>query len=308
MRLTVVICTHNRSSLLMTAINSLNHTAQPTECDIRILVIANACEDDTVANLCSYQNNHKVNKSLPLVFEEEHIPGKSYALNHAIKLVHDGYICFIDDDHRVDNNYFSAVSSAIKCYSNTRIFCGRIIPDWTGNEPDWVHTNGDYKIFPLPIPNFQLGDKPTIVNSDSKLPGGGNLIIHKSIFDVFGEFSTSLGPKGNDLLGSEDSEFILRTISHNEAIQYIPDIIQYHYVDTDRLKLTYLIQKSFQRTRSITLAHNPDKTRVPPYIWRKLINYSIGVILSFSLVKTRFYLMRIAATLGEAKGLRETMH
>ncbi len=292
----------------MTAINSLNHTAQPTGCDIRILVIANACTDDTVAKLDSFQKRPGNNKSLPLVVEEERIPGKSYALNHAIKLVNEGFLCFVDDDQRVDRNYFSALCNAITHYKNKKMFCGQLIPDWTGDEPKWIHTKGEYRIAPLPCPDFQLGDSPQILRPESRLPGGGNLIIHKSIFDEFGGFSTYLGPKGNDLLGSEDSEFLQRTLSHNETIQYIPDIIQFHYVDSDRVKLIYLVQKSFQRTRSITLAHNPDKSSVPLYIWRKLINYSIGAIFSFSLVKARFYLLRIAATLGEAKGLRESMH
>jgi len=85
-----------------------------------------------------------------------------------------------------------------------------------------------------------------------------------------------------------------------------PDIIQYHYVDNNRLKLGYLLVKSFQRTRSITLATKPAKLPIPRYLWRKLMNYSAGILFSFNVNKIRFYLMRFASTMGEMVGTMES--
>ncbi|WP_198245559.1 glycosyltransferase [methane-oxidizing endosymbiont of Gigantopelta aegis] len=303
-KLTVVICTHNRSTLLLRVITSLNNAIFPYNASVSILVIANACTDDTVIQLKRYQSIQN-KKNLPLVFHEEPKPGKSNALNTAINMIGEGFMCFVDDDHRVDKNYFSAIISSIETYPKVKLFCGKIIPDWSGHEPDWIHDQGKYKIYPLPIPHFELGPHPVPVVQNMKLPGGGNLIVKRDVFNQVGVFSTKLGPQGHNLSGSEDSDFILRVLNAKMAIQYNPDIIQYHYVDEERLKFNYLIRKSFQRSRSLIKAKHPGSHPIPLYLWRKLFNYSFSLLFSFNLQRSRFYAMRIASTLGEIVGLKE---
>jgi len=307
MQLTVVICTHNRAELLTRTLESLNSAEHPHNWAISLLVVANACSDNTVSLLESYRKAPRAAFTLDLQYAVEPSIGKSFALNRAITLIDRGFIGFVDDDHRVDAGYFLAVSDALERYHKTRIFCGRIIPDWTGEEPDWIHDQGKYRIYPLPVPHFEMGDVPVRVNRDTKLPGGGNLIVDRGVFESVGSFSTSLGPKGDSLMGSEDSDFLLRTLNAGETVQYVPDIIQYHFVDLERLRLRYLIAKSFQRTRSLTIARNPKKSNVPLYLVRKLLNYALKIIFSLKLGKTRFYLMRFASTLGEVVGRRESL-
>lgn len=300
--LTIVICTHNRVDLLMHTISSLNAARQPQNCKLSILVIANACRDQSTIELQRYMAQKKDGTKIALQYREEPRPGKSYALNLALKKIKDGYICFVDDDHRVDEYYLEAITAAIRKSPNCPFFCGRIIPDWTGEEPTWVHTAGEFRIYPLPVPHFELGTEAQVLNEHHSIPGGGNLVVQKGLFERVGEFNTELGPKGHNLLGSEDSDFVLRALAAGEELRYEPDITQYHFVDIERLKFRYLIQKSFQRTRSITLTHNPSYSTAPRYLWRKLFDYSRRGLICFSLTKTRFYLMRIAATLGEIVG------
>lgn len=302
LKLTIVICTHNRSSLLMKTISSLNAAQRPYNCDLSILVIANACRDETGERLQSYIAQQQDTQTIALQYREEPRPGKSHALNLALKKIRDGYISFVDDDHRVDAQYLSAISDAIRKSPTCPLFCGRIIPDWTGREPSWVHTTGQYRLYPLPVPHFELGTAAKALGENQSIPGGGNLIADTQLFQKIGGFNIELGPKGHNLLGSEDSDFVLRALAAGEELRYEPEIIQYHYVDIDRLKYRYLVQKSFQRTRSITLARNPHRSYAPRYLWRKLFTYSRQGLLCFSKTKIRFYLMRIAATLGEITG------
>ena len=302
LKLTIVICTHNRAKLLMKAIASLNSALRPENCELSILVIANACRDNSSSQLQDYMAQQKNTGAIALQYREEPRPGKSYALNLALKKIKDGYICFVDDDHRVDSHYLSAISEFIKKYPHCPIFCGRIFPDWTGEEPAWVHIAGKFRIYPLPVPHFELGSDAMALDEHHSIPGGGNLITHTGLFKRIGGFNTELGPKGHNLLGSEDSDFVLRAVSAGEELRYDPAIIQYHYVDIERLKTRYLLHKSFQRTRSITLARNPTFTQPPRYLWRKLFEYFVLGLTSFSRTKSRFYLMRIASTFGEIAG------
>ena len=304
-KLTIVICTHNRSNLLLKTIDSIDNASCISNTDISLLVIVNACSDNTTQSLL---NLKKASRNIPLSYEEEPIAGKSHALIRAVNLIKEGFICFIDDDHRVDSRYFCSVIKAIQDYQNVPLFCGQIIPDWTGHEPQWIHDQRQYKIYPLPIPHFEFGKQPLAVKHGMKLPGGGNLIVHRKIFDQVGHFSTELGPIGHNLSGSEDSDFILRVLKADIAIQYIPDIIQYHYVDEERLKISYLVQKSFQRTRSLIKASHPSSQPIPHYLWKKLFIYTNQFLFSFNLQKMRFYAMRIASTLGEIIGLKEQLN
>jgi GT2 family glycosyltransferase len=306
MKLTIVICTHNRAALLSKTLESINNAIIPAQANIVILVIANACSDDTLERLQEYQRQQHNKHLLPIEFTEESKAGKSHALNQALTLILDGWIGFIDDDHRVDENYFKSVIDAIVNSPNVTLFCGKIIPDWTGQEPPWVHEKGKFKITPFPVPFFDLGDNTLMLSEKNSIPGGGNLIVEKKVFERIGNFSEALGPKGHNLMGSEDSDFILRALKARERLEYIPAIVQYHYVDLSHLKLTYLVLKSYQRNRSITLTHYPERVRVPNYLWIKLGQYIAGVLFSFNINKIRFHLTKAAGIAGQIVGSIQT--
>jgi arylsulfatase A-like enzyme len=86
----------------------------------------------------------------------------------------------------------------------------------------------------------------------------------------------------------------------------VPEILQYHYVDTERLQLGYLLRKGYQRTRSTSRIQGNG--RVPLYMWRKVAEYSFHTVFSLSWARRRFYLVRMAAALGEVKGRAESGH
>ncbi len=303
--LTVLICTHNRVQLLGRVLQSINLAKRPGRWQVRILVGVNNCSDETVASLQHYQQDAKQLGWLPLTWFEEPVPGKSHALNHAIRLLNDDAVVLVDDDHRVDHEFLVEICKALETYPEATMFCGRILPDWDGTEPAWVYDTGPYRIYPLPVPRYDQGMVHRLVTIEQgPLPGGGNLFMRTGVFARIGGFSTELGPRGHDLGGGEDSEFVLIALQKGEQLQYVPEVLQHHYVDTERLKFSYLIRKSYQRSRSVARVHHQEK-QVPRYIWRKLAEYVAHAIFSFSWPKARFYLMRTAATLGELQGMRE---
>lgn len=303
--LTVLICTHNRLTLLQRAIDFLNKANRPKDCKISLLVAANACTDETVNYLKQYQ--HTGNRfQLPLTWIEESKPGKSNALNSAIPRLDTVAVAMVDDDHRVDSNYFIAIDKALTNYPDADFFCGKIIPDWNGSEPQWVHDQGKYRIYPLPVPRFELGEQAIQVNREIAVPGGGNLAIRTTLFNKVGYFSTELGPVGHNLSGGEDYQWVVRAYSAGATLQYIPDMIQYHYVENQRLVTRYLVKKSFERTASVTQLSQAAQTYTGPlfprYLLKKAISYLLHLIFSLPNSARRFYLVRLAAALGEISG------
>ncbi|MCK0509210.1 sulfatase-like hydrolase/transferase [Aromatoleum anaerobium] len=302
--LTVLICTHNRVELLSRVIASLNAAQRPLDTRVRLFVVANACTDGTHEFLAQYSETNEMSHSLPLEWIAEPTPGKSQALNRALPMLSDSLIAFVDDDHRVDSGYLKSIVDAARAWPEAGLICGRILPDWDGTEPPWVHDDGPYRIYPLPVPRYDQGDKPMRVDLDGGIPGGGNLVVRLGVVRTTGPFLTELGPTGHDLGGSEDVEWIRRTLRNGAVLHYAPQIVQYHYVDGERLKFSYLIRKGFHRSKSVMRFRHAEGG-VPLYMWRKVGGYALRSGLALDAQARRFYLVRLASSLGEMSGMYE---
>lgn len=302
--ITVLICTHNRAQLLARTIASLNVADRPPE-GAQILVVANHCSDATHQMLEAYA--HEPGDRLPLRWIAEPKKGKSNALNRALPEVSTPLLAFVDDDHRADVDFLSAIRNSAAEAPDADIICGRILPDWKGSEPPWVHDQGPFSIYPLPVPHFDLGPVPLWLTEDIALPSGGNAIVRLPWIARVGLFSTELGPVGHDLGGAEDSEWFLRAIHLGAKVRYTPAIMQHHYVDSHRFTLAKLIRLAYQRTAShthIQLASDSDTATVPFWAYHKLARYAAAALTSVSENRRRFYVVRCAAVLGEIAGYR----
>lgn len=310
--LTILISSHNRADLLERTLRHLNFAWRPNGCAVDIMVAANACSDRTHSLLDRYvtavrsgTRSGPHGTRLPLRWVAEPRIGKSFALNAAIPLLTSDIVAFVDDDHRVDIDYLKAVAKAVVDYPDADILCGRILPDWDGSEPGWVHDDGPYRIYPLPVPRYDLGESPLPSPQDTTMPGGGNLVLRTALFPHVGDFSTDYGPVGRGLGGAEDHEWVGRAIDAGARVQYVPDIVQFHYVDKSRLVLSYLVRKAFERSASavrLNAAH-AQSGLVPAYMIRKAGQYGLAVLASMGQRhRRRFHLVRLAASLGEIKG------
>lgn len=294
--LTVLICTHNRARLLERTLDSLNAATYPQGVRARILVITNACRDDTLAVLARYQETMKVD----LDWLQEPRLGKSHALNTGLAAVAGGIVAFVDDDHRVDPGYPLAIIDAFSKFPDAGLVCGRILPDWTGEEPAWVHNETFFPIRPLPVPRYDQGPESRWIGTEGPLPGGGNLALRKAVFERIGGFSPDLGPKGHDLGGSEDSQFVLRALNAGFRLRYTPAMVQHHYVDLERLKLNYLMKKAYQRSKTV-VRYRKAAPLPPRYLYRKLAEHAWLALVSLYWPEKRYWLVRTAAALGELR-------
>lgn len=316
-RLTVLICTHNRAALLARTLYYLNQCARPANVTVEILVAANACSDGTVSVLERYpvlpDGLSGVDSSIPAAASSggalplrvlvEPIPGKSHALNRALGAVDADLIAMVDDDHRVHRGYLKAIADAAAAHPAATLFCGRIIPDWDGSEPAWVHRPNPFPVYPLPVPHYEQGSAERDIGLEGPLPGGGNLVLRKGVFFRVGPFSVELGPRGHNLAGGEDSDFVQRALQVGERLRYCPDIVQHHYVDAKRLTLSYIIRKAYERSRAVTLVRGEQRGSIPKYFFRKLAGHLAGSLFSLYWPERRSHLVRAAATLGEIRGL-----
>jgi GT2 family glycosyltransferase len=307
-RLTVLICTHNRSGLLAKVLASLNQAARPVDWAVDLFVAANACSDDTPTLLDEYRNKQTSENLIPLTWFSEPVPGKSNALNSTMPKLDCDVVAFVDDDHRVDSTYLIEICDAASAYPEADMFCGRILPDWDGTEPAWVHDNGPYRVYPLPVPRFDLGQEPRELTVDIAVPGGGNLFLRQPWLNKVGAFATDFGPVGHNLGGAEDLEWVIRALRLGARLQYVPSVVQHHYVDGARLTLPYLMQKAFVRSASTVRLDKSQCGGVPRYMYRKLVGYVFSALTALGTARRRFYLVRLAAALGEIRGYQQNRH
>ena len=306
MDISLIICTYNRANILKDALSSLDHVYMPEETNIELLVVNNASTDNTSTVIDEYMMNNKV-FSVKSLFEPQ--IGKTYASNKAIKNANGEILAFIDDDHIISEGYLNAVCKGVKENPNYNIFCGRILPNWDGTEPEWLHDNTVYPIRPFPIPNFDLGNLIVEVRPEEGMfiPGAGNLFVRRYVFQRTGLFSEQLGPRGHNLSGGEDIEFIKRALRNGERLLYIPEVLQYHQVDRSKFTLPYLLKKAYLRSMASYQFSESNVSQVPAYFFRQVFGRLLKALFATNQNARRYYMVRLAATLGEIQGRREIL-
>jgi GT2 family glycosyltransferase len=303
---TIILCTHDRAALLERALASLAATVAPVGVNMETVVVANACRDATAQVVRSWQDRGVISN---LRLLEEPRLGKSHALNRGVAEAAGDLLIFVDDDHRVARDWLATVLAAAQAAPEIPCFCGRIVPDWDGSEPSWVHDQGEYRIRPFPVPNFDLGPEPCDVALQGFLPGGGNLFFRKTVLRTVGGFDLHLGPRGHDLGGGEDVAFVVRVLRAGLPIRYIPGALQYHYVDPQRLTWRYIVRKGYQRSRDLRCSTPAPPGRqlagVPAYLVPQLLRQLWRVAATLDTERRRHFLVRSAATCGEIAGYRQ---
>jgi arylsulfatase A-like enzyme/glycosyltransferase involved in cell wall biosynthesis len=299
-RLAVVVCTHNRAHSLTATLASLYDCGYQGNEAVDIVVIANHCQDGTLAALAQFRSQHDQSR-LHLRWLEEPQAGKSYALNTAIAGTENAWLCFIDDDQVVESGYLQALLDGLDAYPHDAILCGRIWPAWDGSEPSWVHAQPPYAIPIRPFPEFDLGTQSLAITPDERFPSGGNITVHRRVFANVGGFAVDLGPTGHNLAGGEDHDFIGRATAQGHTLRYLPDVRQLHAIDVQRTSTLYTLRKSYFRSRSHFLIHAAD-SQPRLYMFRKILSHLSKALFTLNPDRRFFYLTRLSASAGELAG------
>jgi glycosyltransferase involved in cell wall biosynthesis len=281
----------------------------PVNGRIELLIVDNASTDNTRSVIDSvFKEGQKFD--VRTLFEPA--LGKTHALNNALSNASGDILVFIDDDHIVTEDFIIAINQAVREFPDFTLFCGRLLPNWDGSEPQWLHDNEVYPIRPYPFPYYDQGDKIIEIKLDDSLflPQGGNLVIRKTVIQKIGLFSKKLGPKGHNLGGGEDMEFIRRALHHGERLLFVPRVLQYHQVHWARLTLPYLVKKAYLRSKvACELNEGPSVQRigtVPLYLFGQAVDRFIKALFAVNKDARRYYLVKLAVTLGEMQGIRKS--
>ena len=276
MKVTVILCTYNRSQSLIKALTSVANSIVPDSVAWEVLVVDNNSPDKTrevVEEFC-----RRYPQRFRYLFEPRQ--GKSHALNSGIRATDADVLAFMDDDVEVDTYWLGNLTKALQSgpWSGAG---GRILAEAGFVPPRWMETNARYALAPLAF--FDLGDN---AGESKEAPFGTNMAFRKEMFQRYGDFRTDLGPQPGSEIRNEDTEFGTRLLNGGEQIWYEPSALVYHSVPRDRIRKDYFLAWWFDKARGDVRQDGiPRKSRlyiagVPLFLFRTLSGWTLRWIIS----------------------------
>jgi glucosyl-dolichyl phosphate glucuronosyltransferase len=242
MRLDVLVPTWNRAPLLERTLRSLMSADIPPDLHVSVTVIDNNCTDGT-AELVQYFAAAYPGRITTVTLMR---PGKSRALNDGITATSADLVGMIDDDEEIDRRWYHVVAQAFRDEA-VDFVGGPYIPRWDTAPPEWMPP--DYRAV---VGAVDSGTEPLRYGAD--FPGilkGGNAVIRRRILEQVGPYAEWLGPAADArLLSCEDEEMYQRLLKFGARGYYLPALVVYHHVATERLTRSYHRRWCFWRGAS----------------------------------------------------------
>lgn len=230
MDVTIAICTWNRSNLLDATLARIRQLIVPGELSWEIVVVNNACTDNTEEVLAKYA------ATLPLRVIFEPRQGQSHARNTAAQAARGELILWTDDDVLVDPLWLTKMTEAAHQQPAYAFFGGPICPWFESQPPQWLVNNWRHFSSAYAIRN--LGAEPLDFDR-ARLPYGANYAIRRRVQLQF-PYNHSLGRVAHGEVRGEESDVLQRMLAANHQGRWVPDAKVDHFISRDRLTLDYL--------------------------------------------------------------------
>lgn len=227
-RLTIIIPTKNRLSIVTELLRSLGALDHIERLGPEIIVVDNDSHDNTYEHLKSLADKFPT----PVKVIKVAHGGKSAALNDALNIASGDVLAFLDDDVVVDRNWLNGLQTFFRNDSNQAGQGVIRLAAPQSADPEILKLVERYRTIP------KLEYKPDLKSVHSL--NGANFFVSRKVFDQVGGFDERLGPGASGT--SEDVDFAHRLARANITIGYAPEAIVYHRVDRDRLTEEYFKQ------------------------------------------------------------------
>jgi glycosyltransferase involved in cell wall biosynthesis len=291
-RVTVLICTYNRASLLDATLESLA-ACEPPPGGFEVLVVDNASTDSTEAVV----EARRANNPVPLRYVFEGRPGKSHALNTGLLATPADIILFTDDDIQVPPHWIAECCRALDARSDVDYVGGPVRPHWEAPPPAWFPPSNGNLWGTVAVLDY--GDHPFIFEDRHVVPLGVNMAVRRRVVQIVGGFDASFGRKGRSLLGQEQGEFFCRTRAAGLRGLYVPDMWLHHRVPAERLTRRYFRRwwfwKGISKARLHALHPETDSATaislagVPRYLFGEAARRALGWLAAIRTDRARAF-------------------
>jgi glycosyltransferase involved in cell wall biosynthesis len=217
-RITIIVPTKNRADALLKLLDSIRQVCEVDTLRPEVIVANNESEDDTLQSVEAAMPSFPT--SLRLITVNR--PGKSAAINEALKEASGDVVAFLDDDVTVEKSWLTAVNEFFRA-GEYEVGQGIIrLPAPEKDEPEIVKLIERYRT----IPRLEYKRHFKTIRSLN----GANFFARREVFERV-----------------EDVEFARRLGKANIAIGYVPQVIVYHRIDRSRLTEEYFKQSHLRQ-------------------------------------------------------------
>ncbi|QXE90903.1 glycosyltransferase [Geomonas subterranea] len=261
MKISVVICTYNRSALLRDSVADL--LAQDfASSEFEILVVDNNSSDDTravVESLAAASN-------VPVRYLFEARQGLSFARNAGILKAVGDVVVFTDDDIAAPANYLQEID---RVFADPAVAAagGPIRPIWPGPVPEWL--TADWHGF-LTINEFAAAAETGFFKGPHEYPWGANIAFRREVFGRIGTFPTDLGRVGKCLLSNEEVGLCRKIEAAGSKIAYAAGAVIFHKIPAERLTRQWYYHRTYWQGRSNAVMNAGSETELSKGLQRYL--------------------------------------
>jgi glycosyltransferase involved in cell wall biosynthesis len=233
---TVLICTCNRAPRLARTLDYFEKL-RPVGYTVDLIVVDNRSTDGTARIV----RDAAARAAIRIAYAYEPQQGKSFALNHGLRLATGDVLALTDDDVTPAPGWLDRIVDAFRS-RDVMFVGGKVLPLWEREPPANLLTRRGQDIWgPLALVDY--GDAPfdyTLDAAGQRLPVGANLAFRRAIVEQIGGWRPDLGKVNNTLISGEDHEIFLR-LKRAGAYRgaYRPDVIVHHDVPASRLTKRY---------------------------------------------------------------------
>jgi glycosyltransferase involved in cell wall biosynthesis len=271
--LSVVVCTYNRSHLLVAAVEAILGQVDDT-LPYEVIVVDNNSTDATRDVVAPYVAAGRVRYAF------EPCQGLSAARNRGVSIARADLIAFTDDDVQVSSTWVQSIVHAFNADPDADMVGGKVEPVWTEDPPSWLPEAGDA---PLALVDYG-GDAFRITPERPVCLIGANVAVRRRAFVKAGGFSTAVQRVRDGIGSTEDYDFQLRALAGGGYAIYDPRIAVRAPVPLERLNKRYHRAWHRGHGRFYALMRDPTFERsrigaflgVPAHVYRSALREAAG--------------------------------
>lgn len=226
--ISVIVPTFNRAHYLVEALNTLTTQATEGLFQYEVVVVNNNSTDHSVEVVEEYAKT----SSIPVRSFTETDRGDAPTRNRGIKESSGEWLVFFDDDQFAEPNWLLELFKAAR-RNDAWIVGGPVHLDLTDEEREEL---GEICCQALRETRFYDTEHQY---DHGHLPGTGNALVHRRVFDEIGLFDTSLP------MGGSDFAFFSKAAKSDFQMVYNPHAIIRHRIEEHRLTPEYLRWEAF---------------------------------------------------------------
>lgn len=232
----VVVCTRNRAGPLREFLESFADLERPPGITWELLIVDNGSSDMTPDVVAAFSDQ------LPIRYTREERAGLSNARNHGVAAARGTYICWTDDDVRLERNWLAGYAAAFRRHPEAALFGGPIEPRLEGPSPSWFQRL--MHRWPLDgiVAKRDFGDIPVPLDFDTGvLPWGANFAVRTEEQRRFA-YDPLLGVSPLQRRSAEETQMMFELLSSGAKGWWVPESRVFHIYPVTRQSRSYFYE------------------------------------------------------------------